>query len=71
VELAQRVRRWNDQREVGSPICQAVKLAAGEKKTIQPTVPVPETVLWTPDNPFLYQLESSQQGFAGDAIRDA
>lgn len=62
VELAQRVRRWNDQREVGSPVCQAVELAAGEEKTLEQTVPVPDAVHWTPDNPFLYQLETGTNG---------
>jgi hypothetical protein len=62
VQLVQRIRRWNDQREAGSPVGQSIDLAAGEEQTVQQTVPVPDAVPWTPDNPFLYQLDTSTGG---------
>ena len=37
-------------------------MAAGEEKTITQTVPVPGAVLWSPDNPFLYVLDTSTGG---------
>jgi len=39
-----------------------VELAAGEEKTITQTVPVPGAVLWSPDNPFLYVLDTNTGG---------
>ena len=46
----------------GQPVTQRVELAAGEEKTVTQTVPLPEAVLWSPDNPFLYVLETSTGG---------
>ena len=41
---------------------QRVELAAGEEKTLTQSIPVPNATLWSPDNPFLYVLETSTGG---------
>jgi hypothetical protein len=62
VELSQRVSTWKGRRPVGQPARQQIQLAAGEEKTVTQTVPVPDAVLWSPDNPFLYTLETATGG---------
>jgi hypothetical protein len=44
------------------PQRQQIQLAVGEEKTITQTVPVPDAVLWSPENPFLYTLETGTGG---------
>lgn len=62
VELEQRVSTWKDKRPVGQPARQRLDFAGGEEKTITQTVPVPDAVLWEPDNPFLYTVETDTGG---------
>ena len=62
VELSQCVSTWKDKRFVGEPARQQIQLAAGEEKTITQTVPVPEAVLWSPETPFLYTVETATGG---------
>ena len=61
-ELTQRVATWKDGRPVGRPVVQRLHLAADEQRVIEQTVPVPAAVLWSPDNPFLYTLETTTDG---------
>jgi hypothetical protein len=62
VELSQRVSTWKGTRPIGEPARQQIQLAAGEEKTLTQTVPVPEAVLWSPENPFLYTVETATGG---------
>jgi hypothetical protein len=62
VGVAQQVRPWRGKGPSGAPERRQIQLAAGEEKTITQTVPVPEAVLWSPENPFLYLLETSTGG---------
>lgn len=64
VELTQQIRTWKGNEETGRAARMTLQLAAGEEKTVTQTVPVPEAVLWSPENPFLYVLET---GTGGDA----
>jgi len=66
VDLVQHVATWQDGRAVGHPVRQQVQLAAGEETTVTQTVEVPDAVLWEPDNPFLYRLETSTGGDVRD-----
>ncbi|MGA2258093.1 MAG: hypothetical protein ABSG53_25795, partial [Thermoguttaceae bacterium] len=60
--ISHRLKTWKDGQAVGQPVQQEVSLAAGEEKTITQTVAVPGAVLWSPDNPFLYVLDTSTGG---------
>jgi hypothetical protein len=59
VTLTQRVTTWKQGRPVGKAMSEQVSLASGEHKMVRQTVPVTGAELWTPDNPFLYVLETS------------
>jgi beta-galactosidase len=62
VSLRARVRPWKGG---GNPVegkALAVRLAAGESKVITQTVSIPNARLWSPEDPFLYVLESSTGG---------
>ena len=60
--LNERVRAWNGGREVGRAKPLRMVLASGEEKTCMQTVALPGAELWTPEHPFLYQLETSTGG---------
>ena len=62
VDLIQQLMTWKDGRAVGPPVRQQVRLADGQETTVTQSVPVPNVVLWEPDNPFLYLLETSTGG---------
>lgn len=58
-ELVQRARTWKEGRIVAESRMPIVSLKAGEEKTWTQTLRIPNATLWSPENPFLYQLESS------------
>jgi len=60
--LRHTVRTWKEGRQVTDTPPRAVALAAGEVKTITQTVPIPRAHLWSPEDPFLYVLETSTGG---------
>jgi len=62
VELVQKLRAWKDGRDVGQPVRQKIQLAENEEKVIEQTLAVPEAVLWSPESPFLYAVETSTGG---------
>ena len=61
-EVVQSLTTWKGGQPVGQPVSQRVELAAGEEKTVMQTVAVPEAILWSPENPFLYVLHTSTGG---------
>lgn len=62
VELTQSLRTWRGKEETGAPVRLALELSAGEERTVTQTLPVPGAVLWSPENPFLYVLETGTGG---------
>lgn len=60
--ISQRLKTWKEGQAVGPPLRKEVALAAGEEKTLTQSVPVPGAVLWSPENPFLYVLDTSSGG---------
>lgn len=64
VSLTQQVKTWKDGRPVGTPTAVRILLGEGERKVIRQTISVPDTVLWSPANPFLYVLDTTTDGDA-------
>jgi hypothetical protein len=61
-QLRQAVKEWKSGRAAGTPASVRVEMAAGEEKVVTQTVPVPGAVLWSPDNPFLYLVDTTTGG---------
>jgi beta-galactosidase len=62
VTLRQQVKTWKGGRAVGRPGVQQIYMAAGERKTVRQTIHLPDATLWSPDDPFLYILDTSSGG---------
>ena len=62
VDLVQRVKTWKGGRSAGKPLIERVRLARGESKTLTQTIPIPDAVRWSPEDPFLYVLGTSTKG---------
>src|ERR1019366_2842690 len=62
LKLSQRVHTWKGARPAGKTVVQHLHLAQGEMKTVIQTLPITDAVLWSPENPFLYVLETSTDG---------
>ena len=62
LDLRHRVKTWRDQREVAQAAPQQLELKPGEQKTCTARIRIPNATLWTPENPFLYSLETSTEG---------
>ena len=60
--LTHQVKEWKGQHPVTESKPQSISLGAGEEKTLTETIPLPGAKLWSPENPFLYELESSTGG---------
>jgi hypothetical protein len=63
--LDQKVKTWKGNHLVTTAAPLTVDLAASEEKVLAQTVAIPEGRLWSPENPFLYQVETST---AGDSV---
>lgn len=60
--IRQRVRTWKDGDQVTTASPRVVVLAAGEEKTITQSIPIPRARLWSPEDPFLYVLDTATDG---------
>ena len=60
--LAQSVCEAKGGKRVASADPMRVTLEAGEEKTVRQTLAIPDAHLWSPEDPFLYRLESSTGG---------
>ena len=63
--LRHSVSAWTDGGLVSRSFPRAVKLEAGAVTTIVESIPIPRARLWSPEDPFLYQLETDT---GGDAV---
>lgn len=62
VKLRQQVKTWKGGNPVEHPAIESITMGAGESKTVRQTIRVPGAVLWSPDHPFLYTLETNTGG---------
>ncbi len=60
--LGHTVSPWKGGRKVAVSQPETVALRPGEKKTLLQTIHIPHARLWSPEDPFLYVLESSTGG---------
>ena len=61
-ELVHRVKSWRDQAEAARTPGVKLTLRPGETKIQTQTIPLPNAHLWTPEDPFLYVVESATGG---------
>lgn len=61
-ELVQDVRTWKGRERVAGKAPQAMTLEPGETRTVRQSVTIPGARLWSPEDPFLYQLATSTGG---------
>ena len=60
--LRHQVKTWRDQRVVAQAAPQQLELKSGEQRKCNVRIRIPNATLWTPENPFLYSLETSTGG---------
>ncbi|HUY15401.1 MAG TPA: glycoside hydrolase family 2 TIM barrel-domain containing protein [Terriglobia bacterium] len=60
--LQHRVRTWKDQAEVARAIGPGLQLEPGGQRTFTQSIRIPGARLWSPEDPFLYTLETSTGG---------
>ena len=61
-QLEQSVSTWKESTTVAIARPLGVNMAAGEIKIVQQTVPMIHAHLWSPEDPFLYKVESRTHG---------
>ena len=60
--LRHRVTTWKSKQDAGAGAQRKLTLAPGEERTVTENIRIANPTLWTPENPFLYVLESSTGG---------
>ncbi len=60
--LTHQVKEWKSHRPVAESKPQSFNLGAGDEKTLTVTIALPHAKLWSPENPFLYELTASTGG---------
>jgi hypothetical protein len=64
-ELAHTVKTWKKGKQVAASAPEAIALQPGEEKVVTQTIQIPDAHLWSPEDPFLYVVES---GTGGDSV---
>ena len=64
--LTHKITNWKGKNEVGGSSGQRVSLKPGEVKLLRDTIRIPNSHLWSPEDPFLYVLATS---FGSDSVR--
>jgi beta-galactosidase len=62
VSLAHTVKTWKEGKPVMATTPQPFVLEAGAEHVVTHSIPIPNARLWSPEDPFLYVLESSTGG---------
>lgn len=65
-DLTHKISTWKTGKEVARTQPQRENIGAGEEKTFTQTVRIPDARLWSPEDPFLYSVESRT---GGDSVR--
>jgi len=64
--LTHTVKTWKGGKRVAASAPEAVSLQPGEERVVTQTIKVPDAHLWSPEDPFLYVVETST---GGDSVR--
>ncbi len=64
--LTQTVRRWRGGKKVAMSEPQTLSLGPNEEKIITQTIKIPDARLWSPEDPFLYAVDTST---GGDSVK--
>jgi beta-galactosidase len=65
-KVQQQVFTWKSRTSASGAVNNEVEVPAGASKTVTQTVPIANPHLWTPDDPFLYQVSTSTDGDSAD-----
>lgn len=63
--LAHTIKTWKGAKKVAASTPETVKLQPGEERVFTQTIKIPDAHLWSPEDPFLYVVDSST---GGDAV---
>jgi beta-galactosidase len=61
-KVQQQAAEWKSHTAASDKIETEVEVPAGAEKTVNQTVPIPHAHLWTPEDPFLYQVRTTTAG---------
>jgi hypothetical protein len=61
-EVQHQVSEWKSGRTASDSLRSSVQLLAGETKIVTQVIPLPAAHLWSPEDPFLYQVGTSTAG---------
>jgi hypothetical protein len=61
-KVEQQVFEWKSRSAASALVAIQVEVPAGAEKTVMQTIPVPKAHLWSPEDPFLYQVTTSTSG---------
>lgn len=64
--LVHTVKTWKSEEQVAAVPAESVPLAPGEEKVVAQTIKIPNAHLWSPEDPFLYVLDTTS---GGDSLR--
>jgi hypothetical protein len=64
--LSHTIRAWKTGRKAGEGVPEFVSLQPGEEKVFTQTIKIPNAHLWSPEDPFLYVVDSST---GGDSVK--
>ncbi len=56
------VKTWKTKENVEQKTSDVIRLTAGERLTVTETIKIPNARLWSPDDPFLYAVETMTSG---------
>jgi hypothetical protein len=62
-EVTQQVVEWKSHTAASQKVAERVEVSAGGERTVTQTIAIPKAHLWSPEDPFLYQVAT---GTAGD-----
>ena len=64
--ISHKLTAWRSAAVLATATAEPIMLAPGEERTVTVTVKIPNAHLWTPEDPFLYVVDTST---GGDAVR--